>query len=62
MADRAQWEYLTEEVSWGLDNGITLESALNALGQDGWEAVGMYPTDRATRVLLKRPVLDEEAS
>jgi len=43
---RPQWEYLT------LDAVDTV--ALNALGADGWEVVGMTGTETGSGVLLKR--------
>jgi hypothetical protein len=67
MADGQQWEYRTLELptvgaKLYKNAGISAEAlaAINELGADGWEAVGITPMPGVTvrptvLVLLKRP-------
>lgn len=60
MAAPIQWEYriLSLGTFWSDPKDDQMESALDELGLEGWEAVGLisqYGTNRV-RVLFKRPL------
>jgi hypothetical protein len=52
-AARQQWDYRTVVMTLGADPATAIEP----LGSDGWEAVGVLPSGAGSRtvVLLKRP-------
>ena len=58
MAESNQWEYLAMSVGsfWNMPNDEDLESALNELGQDGWEVVNAFAqrASNKVRVIAKR--------
>jgi hypothetical protein len=60
MAESNQWEYLAMSVGsfWNMPNDEDLESALNELGQDGWEVVNAFAqrASNKVRVIAKRPL------
>jgi hypothetical protein len=60
MAESNQWEYLAMSVGsfWNMPNDEDLESALNELGQDGWEIVSAFAqrASNKVRVIAKRPL------
>jgi hypothetical protein len=60
MAESNQWEYLAMSVGsfWNMPNDEDLESALNELGQDGWEVVSAFAqrASNKVRVIAKRPL------
>ena len=49
-AKRGKWEY---KLYFG-EVGYSLTGELNALGKEGWEAVGYTKEDHVVTVLLKR--------
>jgi hypothetical protein len=63
MAESNQWEYLAMSVGsfWNMPNDEDLESALNELGQDGWEVVSAFAqrASNKVRVIAKRPLTVE---
>lgn len=65
MNDRQQWEYHVIELGsfWSMPRTGQMETALNDLGMEGWEVVGIisqYGTNQV-RVVLKR-LLDQRTS
>jgi Domain of unknown function (DUF4177) len=60
MVESNQWEYLAMSVGsfWTMPNDEDLESALNELGQDGWEVVSAFAqhASNKVRVIAKRPL------
>ena len=60
MTESNQWEYLAMSVGsfWNMPDDEDLESALNELGQDGWEVVSAFAqrASNKVRVIAKRPL------
>jgi len=52
MNGNRKWEYTMETVGW-LAGRWQLEK-LNKMGDEGWEAVGVFLSEKASYVLLKR--------
>lgn len=53
--EKERWEY--KVVSQGTaDDPRAVDDALNALGRDGWEVVGIASLPNAVHVYLKRPL------
>lgn len=60
MAEPIQWEYRVLSVGtfWSEPKDEDLESALDQLGEDGWEVINLithYATNKV-RVVAKRPL------
>src|SRR5262249_1740837 len=52
--EKARWEY--KIVSSTPDDPGAVEAALNTLGREGWEGIGIVPLSNAVHVYLKRPL------
>ncbi len=60
MADEIKrWEYYVKTVGGPFSTkDETIEALLNQLGEDGWEAVNVYPPENTGKVtiVVKRPL------
>ena len=53
--EKQGWEYKVISKDAAADAGVT-EGELNALGQDGWELVGVFQTSGGLQFYLKRTI------
>jgi len=59
MPDGTQWEYRVLSIGrWTGPKDEEIELMLNELGEQGWEAVNLFPREGSTKVTLvaKRPL------
>lgn len=60
MLDQTLWEYrvLTVGSAWSGTKDEDIEEALNAWGEEGWEAIAVLPRENSMRitVVAKRPL------
>jgi hypothetical protein len=63
MAETTQWEYRAVSLGtfWSTPKDEDFESALNELGEEGWEVISIYThhSTNKTYVVAKRPLTSE---